>query len=223
LKLTHNVISNVKRTFPQQEVKTMRGNIILFIAIFTILPCICLAQRNGSKAMDFTNIDYRLLDSLIIVEINVVRDSLGNYNMHYSRVISDNISKPRCWILQKEQHVYHPDGRSELYTDKLESSVVKECSSKFRFKNGVNVVDGFEICLFNSRNYRLVTYRDYAKSIVDLWETSPDHCMVIRDAWGKETRSGHEFIITSGVSTKYGVWKGRNGFYAVLNLVVVYK
>ena len=189
----------------------------------TLLPFLVYSQRNGSKVMDFNNIDYRLLDSLIVVEINVVRDSLGHFRMNYSRVISDNVSKPRCTIIQKEQHVYHPNGLSELYTDKLESLILKECSNKYRFKDGETVVDGFEICLFKSRNYYLVTYGDYAKSIVDLWETSPDHCMVIRDAWGEETQSGHQFIITSGVSTKYGMWDGSNGFYAVLNLTVVYR
>jgi hypothetical protein len=188
------------------------------------MPSLCLAQRTGSKVLDFYNIDYRLLDSLIIVEINAVRDSLGNNNMHYSRVISDNISKPRCWTLQKEQRVYHPDGRSELYTEKLESSILKESSSKYKFKGGLDVVDGFEICLFKRQEYGLVTYGDYAKSIVDLWETSRDHCHVVRYAYKERiTEKGKDVFLMSGVSTKYGIWKGGNGFYAVLNLTVVYK
>jgi hypothetical protein len=194
------------------------------IVIFTvIIPYFGFSQRDGSKIMDFNNIDYRLLDSLIVVEVNKVRDSLGHFHMNYSRVVSDAITKPRCNIQHREQHVYHPDGRSELYTEKLESSIVKESLTKFGFKGGNDVVDGFEICLFNSRYYKLVTYGDYAKSIVDLWESSEAHCMVIRDAYGNPSKSGFEFIIMSGVSTKYGMWDGRNGFYAVLNLTVVYR
>lgn len=194
------------------------------IVIFTfIIPYFGFSQRDGSKVMDVNNIDYRLLDSLIIVEVNKVRDSLGHFHMNYSRVVSDNISKPRCNIQYREQHVYHPDGRSELYTEKLEASIVKESLTKYGFKGGNDLVDGFEICLFKSKNYELVTYGDYAKSIVDLWETSPDHCMVVRDAWKGPSKTGSEFIIMSGVSTKYGVWGGRNGFYAVLNLTVVYR
>ena len=82
-----------------------------------ILPSVGFSQRNGSKVLDVNNIDYRLLDSLIIVEINVVRDSLGNYNMNYSRLVSDNISKSRCQKLHSEQRVYHPDGRLGLYSE----------------------------------------------------------------------------------------------------------
>ena len=41
-----------------------------FILFFSFLPLVGFAQRDGSKLMDFNNIDYRLLDSLIIVEVN---------------------------------------------------------------------------------------------------------------------------------------------------------
>jgi hypothetical protein len=195
----------------------------IIFTLFIVLPSFGFSQRNGSKIMDFNKIDYRLLDSLIIVEVNKVRDSLGHFRMNYSRVISDNVSKPRCQKLYSEQRVFHPHGLLEVYTEKLESSIVKESLTKYGFKEGKDFVDGFEICLFESRYYKLVTYGDYAKSIVDLWETSPDHCMVIRDAWGDPSDSRFEFIIMSGVSTKYGMWDGENGFYAVLNLTVVYR
>ncbi len=189
-----------------------------------ILPSVGFSQRNGSKVMDFNNIDYRLLDSLIIVEINVVRDSLGNSNMHYSRVISDNISKSRCQKLHSEQKVYHPDGILKLYTDNVKSSILKESSSTYKFKGGVNVVDGFEICLFKRQSSKFVTYGDYAKSIVELWETSPDHCHVVRYAYNERiTDNGKEVFLMSGVSTKYGSYNGINGFYTVLNLTVIYK
>ena len=188
-----------------------------------ILPSVGFSQRNVNKVMDFNNIDYRLLDSLIVVEINVVRDSLGNSNMHYSRVISDNISKPRCQKLHSEQRVYHPEGRTELYTEKLETSILKESYSTRKFKGGVSVVDGFEICLFKRQWYKFVTYGDYAKSIVDLWETSRDHCYVVREAYNKQIVDGKELFLMSGVSTKYGSYDGMNGFYTVLNLIVVYK
>ena len=196
----------------------------LILILMFILPSVGFSQRDGSKVMDVNNIDYRLLDSLIIVEINKVRDSLGNINMHYSRLVSDNISKPRCQKLHAEQHVYHPDGRLELYSDKLESLIMKEASSTYKFKGGVNVVDGFEICLFEIKTYKLVTYGDIALSIVDLWETSPDHCFVVRVAYDKQiTETNKEIFLMSGVSTKYGVWNGYEGFYSVLNLTVVYR
>ena len=194
----------------------------LILILMFILPSVGFSQRNGSKVMDFNNIDYRLLDSLIVVEINVVRDSLGNSNMHYSRVISDNISKPRCQKLHSEQRVYHPEGRTELYTEKLETSILKESYSTRKFKGGVSVVDGFEICLFKRQSYKFVTYGDYAKSIVDLWETSRDHCYVVREAYNKQIVDGKELFLMSGVSTKYGSYDGMNGFYTVLNLTVVY-
>ena len=54
--------------------------IILVLTI--IIPFFGLSQRNGSKVMDVNNIDYRLLDSLIIVEVNKVRDSLGQNATH---------------------------------------------------------------------------------------------------------------------------------------------
>ena len=195
----------------------------LILILMFILPSVGFSQRNGSKVMDFNNIDYQLLDSLIVVEINVVRDSLDNRNMHYSRVISDNISKPRCQKLHNEQKVYHPDGILKLYTDKVESSILKESSSKYKFKGGVSGANGFEICLFEIQSYKLVTYGDYAKSIVDLWETSRDHCYVVREAYNKQIVDGKELFLMSGVSTKYGSYNGMNGFYTVLNLTVVYK
>ena len=195
----------------------------LILILMFILPSVGFSQRDGSKVMDVNNIDYRLLDSLIIVEVNKVRDSLGNNNMHYSRLVSDNISKPRCQKLHAEQHVYHPDGRMELYSDKLESLIMKEASSTYKFKGGVNVVDAFEICLFEIKTYKLVTYGDIALSIVDLWETSPDHCFVVRVAYDKQIEDGKEIFLMSGISTKYGVWNGYEGFYSVLNLTVVYR
>ena len=204
--------------------KTMERKVLILIALTFSFTLVGFSQRNGNKVMDFNKIDYRLLDSLIIVEINVVRDSLGNNNMHYSRVVSDNVSKPRCQKLHSEQRVFHPDGRLELYTEKLETSILKESYSTHKFKGGVSVVDGFEICLFESRYYKLVTYGDIAKSIVDLWETSRDHCHVVRYAYNERiTDNGKEVFLMSGVSTKYGTYKGKNGFYAVLNLTVIYK
>lgn len=128
----------------------------LILILMFILPSVGFSQRDGSKVMDVNNIDYRLLDSLIIVEVNKVRDSLGNINMHYSRLVSDNISKPRCQKLHAEQHVYHPDGILELYSDKLESSIMKESSSTYKFKGGVDVVDGFEICLLKGKRTNLL-------------------------------------------------------------------
>lgn len=197
-------------------------NIILVLMF--ILPNVGYTQRDGSKIMDVNNIDYRLLDSLIVVEINKVRDSLGNLNMNYSRVVSDNISKRTCNIMFKEQHVYHPDGRLELYSDKVESSILKESLSTYNFTGGVSVVDGYEICLFKMQSNTLITYSDYAKSIVDLWESSRDHCHVVRDAHKKQfTENGKERFLMSGVCTKYGTYGNNNGFYTVLNLSVVYK
>jgi hypothetical protein len=195
------------------------------VVLFTIIiPYFGFSQVDGSKIMDFNNIDYRFLDSLIIDEINEVRDSLGHLRMHYSRIVSENISNPRCQKLKNEQKVYHPDGRIELYTEKLESSIIRESLVKYKFKGGVDLVDGFEICLFKTKTYKLITYGDVVKSIVDLWETSPDHCFVIRDAYNQQkTETDKEVFLMSGVSTKYGTYNGRNGFYAVLNLTVIYK
>ena len=195
----------------------------LILIVLAILPFVGLSQRDGSKVMDVNNIDYRLLDSLIIVEVNKVRDSLGNYNMNYSRVISDNVSKNRCEKLKTEQKVYHPSGLMNLYSDKVESSIIDESATNYNFKGGDGVVDGFEICLFKTKSYKLVTYSDYAKSIVDLWRKSPDHFFVVRDAYNRKiTDTGKEIFLMSGVSSKYGVYDERNGFYVVLNLSVIY-
>ncbi len=196
----------------------MRHFIILILGI---IPIVGYSQRDGNKVMDLNKIDYRLLDSLIIVEINKIRDSLGHIHMNYSRVISDNITSPRCEILRREQHVYHPKGRENLFTKKVESDLIKESLKTYGFKGGDDVDDSFEICLFKSRDYKLVTYGDYASSIVQLWCTSTDHAMVVRDAFGEPSKYNFPTIIMSGVSTKYGMWGGRNGFYAVLNLVRV--
>ena len=195
----------------------------LILILMFILPSVGFSQRDGSKVMDVNNIDYRLLDSLIIVEINKVRDSLGNCKMNYSKVVSDNVSKRTCDIMYKEQHVYHPDGRENLFTEKLESKIIKESFNSYGNNGGDDVNDSFEICLFMMKTYKQVTYGDIALSIVDLWESSPDHFFVVRDAYNKKiTKTNHEIFIMSGASTKYGIWNGRNGFYATLNLTVVY-
>jgi hypothetical protein len=49
----------------------------LILILMLILPSVGFSQRNGSKIMDFRNIDYRLLDSLIIVEENKLRDFIA--------------------------------------------------------------------------------------------------------------------------------------------------
>ena len=141
----------------------------LILILMFILPSVVFSQRDGSKVMDVNNIDYRLLDSLIVVEVNKVRDSLGNYKMNYSRVVSDNVSKRTCDIMSKEQHVYHPDGRENLFTDKLESMIIKESSNSYGNNGGKSVNDTYEICLFMMKTYKQVTYGDIAKGIVDLW------------------------------------------------------
>jgi hypothetical protein len=193
----------------------------VFILILGVFPMIGFSQQDGTKTMDFNKIDYRLLDSLIIVEINKFRDTLGHIHMNYSRVLSDNITSPRCEILRREQHVYHPKGRENLFTTKVQTDLIKESLKTYKFKGGDDVNDGFEICLFKNQNYKLVTYGDYASSIVQLWCTSTDHAMVVRDAFGEQSVNDYPEIVMSGVSTKYGMWGGRNGFYAVLNLVRV--
>ena len=195
----------------------------LIIVLLTVLPLYSNSQNNEYKVMDVNNIDYRLLDSLIVVEVNKVRDSLGHYKMNYSRVVSDNVSKRTCNIMSKEQHVYHPNGRENLFTDKLESSIIKESSNVYGNNGGEDVNDTFEICLFMTKTYKQVTYGDIAKNIVDLWESSPDHRFVVRDAYNKNiTKSNHEIFLMAGVSTNYSKYKGRDGFYATLNLTLVY-
>ncbi len=195
----------------------------LILILLIVLPLFSFSQRNASKVMDVNNIDYQLLDSLIVVEVNRVRDSLGNYKMNYSKVVSDNISKRTCDIMSKEQHVYHPDGRENLFTEKLESMIIKESSNVYSNNGGKSVNDTYEICLFMMKTYKQITYGDIAKEIVDLWESSPDHCFVVRDAYNKKiTKNNYEIFLMSGVSTKYGIWNGRYGFYATLNLTVVY-
>lgn len=195
----------------------------VIMLILWVLPLVGYSQSDGNKIMDVNNIDYRLLDSLIVVEVNKVRDSLGNYKMNYSRVVSDSVSKRTCDIMSKEQHVYHPDGRENLFTDKLESSIIKESSNVYGNNGGEDVNDSFEICLFMMKTYKQTTYGVIAKEIVDLWESSPDHCFVVRDAYNKKiTKNNYEIFLMSGVSTKYGFWNGRYGFYAVLNLFIVY-
>lgn len=196
----------------------------LILILMFILPSVGFSQRNGSKVMDVNIIDYRLLDSLIVVEINLIRDSLGGAKMNYSRVVSDAISKKNCDIIFSEQRVYHPSGRMDLYSDKVETNIIDEASKTYNFKKGTDVVDAFEIALFKIKTYKLVTYGDVAREIVKLWETSPDHCFVVRE--GYRVRSKYDetdYFLMSGVSTKYGEWNGKKGFYTVLNLTVVYK
>ena len=194
----------------------------LILILMFILPSVGFSQRNGSKVLDFNKIDYRLLDSLIIVEINSIRDSFDYNTMSYSRVVSDNLSKKQTERLAYEQKVYHPD-RKHLYNEKWESEVVKSVKKGYPNNSVSNYISSAtEICLFKSVNVNSVSYGEMATRIVDLWESSPDHRPIIRTYAKEFETNGVKYILMTGVSTKYGVYNGNKGFYATLHITTTF-
>lgn len=57
--------------------------ILILIALTFSFTLVGFSQRNGNKVMYFNNIDYRLLDSLFIIEVNKVRDFMAYYTFIY--------------------------------------------------------------------------------------------------------------------------------------------
>jgi hypothetical protein len=57
--------------------KTMVRKFLILIALTFSFTLVGFSQRNGNKVMDFNKSDYRFLDSLIIVEVNKVRDFIA--------------------------------------------------------------------------------------------------------------------------------------------------
>ena len=56
-----------------------------------------------SQKLDMSNVNYDLLDSLIFVQVNHIRDSLGRNTVHFSKLMRDNVSKvqtKKCWTLK---------------------------------------------------------------------------------------------------------------------------
>jgi hypothetical protein len=85
-------------------------NIITSIFVF-------LSLNLSAQNLDYKDINFNMLDSLVLEEVNQRRKDLGVSIIHYSKVIHEMVSKEQTRILLTEERVYHPNKKS-LY-DKI--------------------------------------------------------------------------------------------------------
>ena len=76
--------------------------------ILTLL-LISLSLTGLTQQVNYDKIDFYLLDSLVLEEVNERRRILGKSVISYSKVIHNGVSKNQTRILLTEQRVYHPN------------------------------------------------------------------------------------------------------------------
>tara|TARA_B100001287_G_scaffold39286_1_gene28460 strand:+ start:4219 stop:4779 length:561 start_codon:yes stop_codon:yes gene_type:complete len=159
--------------------------------------------------IDYDNIDYLLLDTLIIVEVNKRRVVIGNPKINYSPTIRKGVSIHQTDILVREDKVYHPSTDS-LYK-KLFLEIKKECSEKYN-KSIYCTTSATEVCIMIPAVI-VKTYEELSVYMVDMWETSKPHKDILLNyAWSSD------FVIGAS-SIQYGTYNSYPAFYGSVQIV----
>ena len=86
----------------------LSASFIALIRISSIL-LLSLSLTGLGQQLNYNKINFYLLDSLILEEVNERRKNLGKSVIAYSKVIHNGVSKNQTRILLTEQRVYHPN------------------------------------------------------------------------------------------------------------------
>jgi len=179
-----------------------------------------------SQTLDMSKINYNLLDSLIFVEVNSIRDSLNRNTIHYSSLMRENVSKIQTKKMVDSKKCFHPE-RGGIITN-TQNAVFNEVQ---KLNPTLNVKkDGdlnnmtMEVCIVTGFISECKTYQDLAKRIVERWCTSEPHKMVLeyygKDKYTANNRS-QQYLVGS-CSSKLDTFQGSNCIYATFHVGVVY-
>ena len=176
--------------------------------LITLLLVILTLNGYSQTPIDYDNIDYLLLDTLIIAEVNKRRVSLGNPKIKYSPTIRKGISIHQTNILVNEERSYHPNSDSlynEMFVD-----IKKECSEKYN-KSIYCTTSETEVCIMLPAVI-VKTYEELSIYMVDMWETSKPHKDILLNyAWSSD------FVIGAS-SIQYGTYNSYPAFYGSVQI-----
>jgi hypothetical protein len=209
------------RYFKEQKIVDTLIMKNLFFTLFILLDFGVYSQK-----LDMSNINYDLLDSLIFVQVNHIRDSLGRNTVHFSKLMRDNVSKVQTKKMLDAKKCYHPE-RGTIITDiqqKVFSNVQKLNPNLNVKKDGDLNNMTMEVCIITGYITDCKTYQEMSKKIVDRWCTSEPHKMVL-EYYGKDkyTFNGRsqQYLVGSS-SSKLGDYQGSNCIYSSFHIGIVY-
>lgn len=179
-----------------------------------------------SQTLDMSKINYNLLDSLIFVEVNNIRDSLNRNTIHYSSLMRDNVSKVQTKKMLDAKKCYHPE-RGTIVTN-IQQKVfndVQKSNPKLSVDKGGDLNNmTMEVCIITGYINECKTYQEMAKKIVDRWCTSEPHKMVL-EYYGKDKyimNNRFQNYLVGSCSSKLSDYQGSICVYATFHIGVVY-
>jgi hypothetical protein len=185
--------------------------------VLSLCLMLIFGLNSYSQNVDMENLNYNLLDSLVLARVNFIRDSLGRNTIHFSKYMRDNVSKVQTKKMIEAKRCFHPE-RNGIITN-IENKVFTEVQKKnpkvkVDFDGNLDNMT-MEVCIVTPKIDWHVTYQDLAKQIVDTWSTSEPHKMVL-EYYGKS-----EYLVGS-CSTKLGVYRGYPSIYSTLHVGIVF-
>ena len=139
------------------------------ITIFLIL----VSLTGNSQVIDWSDFDSDIADSVLFVEMNNFRDSLGLSTYIYSKVIHDNISTYVTDQMVKEKRTFHPDKKD--LKKQYKGPTIKEIIDKSNIKtnNSPKLFGPYEVAAGTfvklGVDYHSKTYNELAKKLIALW------------------------------------------------------
>lgn len=183
-------------------------NILKILALFLWL----ISQVGNAQSQVHIGdvLDEDLLDSLIVVEINRVREEKGLTKFVSSQNVRKYMSLRSTTIMVEKDSLFHP----ELPTTQEFKDQVLIIQSEY------NKVNPIRDTSFNCMTYRGeisifllggFNYDNFAKKCVEYWLNSPKHHEIMMNNWCRE-----KHIMLVGASAKK---VGKNTYYASVNIV----
>jgi hypothetical protein len=182
-------------------------NIITSIFVF-------LSLNLSAQNLDYKDINFNMLDSLVLEEVNQRRKDLGVSIIHYSKVIHEMVSKEQTRILLTEERVYHPNKKS-LY-DKILLDLKKECYDNHYIvidTSRISTTRQTEVSIMLPNNYEIKTYEELSKYFVDVWISSYAHKGIIM-GYGESSK-----LNPGAVSIQPGYYDGYPCLYGTFQIV----
>jgi hypothetical protein len=194
---------------------------IIIAIIITFLKFTFFTQE-----LNFSSLKYNLLDSLILEEVNKIRDSLGRNTIHFSSLMRDNVSKIQTKKMIDAKKCFHPE-RNGIITsiqNKVFNQVQRENPTLKVNKEGNLDNMTMEVCIITGYIADCISYQDLANRIVERWCTSEPHKMVL-EYYGKDkltfNKKSQNYLVGS-CSSKLSEYQGVNCIYATFHIGVVY-
>ena len=178
--------------------------------LITILLTILITLTSFGQVVDFKNIDFDHLDSLLLVAVNDYRDSIGSTKLVPSKVLRDEFSKSQTERINLRGVVCHPDGDDHLISlhEMLEYElmmghtthtsgyfgepeyVAKTVGGKTTYTTGEHYVYAEVVSRTTYVNRKSYTYSDIVNTILNSWLSSPGHKNILDNVSSGEKVGG---------------------------------